>query len=150
MVHLDNLKAPPLPETKKESIPEIKVEPLERPHVEASTHEAVPEPIEKPEYSSIGSRKADVIPENPEEVKPDEKGIQEAPKQEVPKQDDVDMKEVKVEAPPPVVSKSEISTEVLKEDGKTVTPAISSVAQWQSYAGEPKGFQVVVFSYPDY
>ncbi|MCJ1377806.1 hypothetical protein MMC17_000902 [Xylographa soralifera] len=161
VIHLDNLKVPKPPGA-GEPISKVKAEPLERADLNASTGGAVSESVKVSDQEGAKHTKNGLDSEKFENVKPNETITeevskeevlkqevlkqevppQEAPKQEVSNQEDVEMKDVKTELQPPDPTSPELPLEVLKDENKTVAPAISSVAQWQSYAGEPQGFKL--------
>ncbi|MCJ1393339.1 hypothetical protein MMC18_006212 [Xylographa bjoerkii] len=146
VIHLDNLRAPK-PPGKEEPIAEVKTVLLAHSGLGASSNGDASGSVEAPELNDAGNLQTDVVPEVVEEAKPNAEVMeeilrQEVPKQDAPKQEDVEMKDVKTEPPPPEHASSDLPTEVVKKENKTVAPAVSSVAQWQSYASEPKGFQL--------
>ncbi|MCJ1283171.1 hypothetical protein MMC26_002498 [Xylographa opegraphella] len=171
VVHLDNLKATNPPGS-EEPVSEVKTELPESANLDASTNGAVSESAETSadqtitNYVKNGRATEKVENVNPNEGVMEEVSKHEVPKQEVPKQE-VPMQEVsKQEVPKQEVPKQEVPKQEMAEmkgsktvplssestslelptgvvsDNKTVAPAITSVAQWQSYAGEPKGFQL--------
>ncbi|MCJ1420685.1 hypothetical protein MMC32_007044 [Xylographa parallela] len=141
VVHLDNLKAPK-PPGKEEPVSEAKAEPSQPADLATSTSVAASESVEVPDQIITKDVEDFLVSEKILSVKPNEGVMEEASKQEVPEQHDVKLKDAETAPLPPEPTSLEQPTEVVKDKNKSVAPVISSVSQWQSYAGEPKGFQL--------
>ena len=141
------MNAPKLP-GKEEPAPEVKAEPLERADLDASTDRAAAESAEIMDQIGTKNVKNGLVSEKVENMKPNEGVMENVSQQGVSKLEDVEMRDIKNVSLPRESTSLELPIEVVKDESKTVAPVISSVAQWQSYAGEPKGFQVGVFLLP--